>query len=159
MTKYLPALFLPAFVATSLAAQQVPAVHRWAPIVVRQDVRLDLDTSSVGSTDHQRRVWLRWTLPTGVPEYASIEVEERYVDCARAQTRLLAGQDITIDNGTGRAETRFLDGQDVNISSGALRLPTPKASSGLDSTWHHPTQGSLLAEAVEAVCRWAEAGA
>src|SRR6059036_992297 len=47
MTKYLPGLLLPAFVATSLTAQQVHAVHRWAPLVARQDVRLELDTSSV----------------------------------------------------------------------------------------------------------------
>ncbi len=140
MTTYLPALLLPAFVATSLAAQQLSKVHRWAPLVARQDVRLELDTSNVRSTDHQRRVWLRWTFPTGVPEFASVELEERYVDCRRARTRLLAGQNITIDNGTASA-------------------PTPKVVSGPDSTWHSPTQGSLVAEAGDAVCRWAEAGA
>jgi len=140
LTRYLPPLLPTFFIATSLTAQHVARVHRWATLVVRQDVRLELDTSTVRSTDHQRRVWLRWTFPTGVPEYASVELEERYVDCARAQTRLLAGQDINIANGTASA-------------------PTPKLVSGPDTTWHRPTQGSLVAEAVAAVCRWPEAGA
>jgi hypothetical protein len=64
-----------------------------------------------------------------------VEVEERDVDCARGDTRLLAGSEVTIDNGTPSA-------------------PAAIAVSGTDSVWHQPSRGSLVAEAVQAACRW-----
>src|SRR2546429_5001192 len=45
-------------------------------------------------TDHQRRVWLRWTFPTPVPDLADVQLERREVDCRRGQTRILSTEDV-----------------------------------------------------------------
>jgi hypothetical protein len=117
-----------------LDAQQRASAHHWTTVVARQDVRIELDANAVRASDHQRHVSLRWTFPTAVAHYASVELEERDVDCARGDTRLLAGSEVTIDNGTSSA-------------------PAALAVSGADSIWHQPSRGSLVAEAVQAVCR------
>src|SRR5207249_9242308 len=65
----------------SRASPQQPApVHRWTPVVAKPDVRIELDTATATRTDHQRRVWLRWTFPTPVPDLADVQLDRREVD-------------------------------------------------------------------------------
>src|SRR3989441_5800380 len=131
MIKTLPTLVLSLTAFTSGASQQPAPVHRWTPVVAKPDVRIELDTATATRTDHQRRVWLRWTFPTPVPDLADVQLERREVDCVRAQTRVLS-----TDDSSGR------------------RAVTDSAA-----VWTHPSRGSLEHQALEAVCRWVEAGA
>ena len=131
MTRCIPAFLLLTVSFTPLSGQQPTSSHRWRTLVAAPDVRIDLDTASVQPVDHQRRVWLRWTFPTPVPDLADVQLERREVDCVRAQTRVLS-----TDDSSGR------------------RAVTDSAA-----VWTHPSRGSLEHQALEAVCRWVEAGA
>jgi hypothetical protein len=132
MIKYLAATLLLACGAASLVAQQTDAVHRWTPVLKHADVRVELDTASVKSVDHQRRVWLRWTFPTPVPDFADVEIERRDIDCARSATRTLATRDVSLFDGA---------------TSGAALVVNDSST-----VWIHPSRGSLEAEVVEAIC-------
>src|SRR5947209_16783067 len=94
MIKTLPTLVLSLTAFTSGASQQPAPVHRWTPVVAKPDVRIELDTATATRTDHQRRVWLRWTFPTPVPDLADVQLERREVDCRRGQTRILSTEDV-----------------------------------------------------------------
>src|SRR2546421_8328429 len=94
MIKTLPTLVLSLDAFTSGASQQPAPVHRWTPVVAKPDVRIELDTATTTRTDHQRRVWLRWTFPTPVPDVADVQLERREVDCRRGQTRILSTEDV-----------------------------------------------------------------
>src|SRR5256885_16884165 len=93
MIKTLPTLVLSLAAFTSGASQQPAPVHRWAPVVAKPDVRIELDTATATRTDHQRRVWLRWTIPTPAPDLADVQLERREADCRRGQKRNLATDD------------------------------------------------------------------
>src|SRR5437762_14347218 len=134
MIKTLPTLVLSLAAFTSGASQQPAPVHRWTPVVAKPDVRIELDTATATRTDHQRRVWLRWTFPTPVPDLADVQLERREVDCRRGQTRILSTEDV-----------RGQQPQRVATDSTAV--------------WIRPGPGSLEEQALIAVCRWAEAGA
>src|SRR6266516_755620 len=134
MIKSLPTLVLALATFTSGASQQPAPVHRWTPVVAKPDVRIELDTASATRTDHQRRVWLRWTFPTAVPDLADVQLERREVDCRRGQTRILSTESV---RGQG----------------------APRVASDSTAVWVRPGQGSLEEQALMAVCRWAEAGA
>src|SRR6266516_4748926 len=134
MIKTLPTLVLSLAAFTSGASQQPAPVHRWTPVVAKPDVRIELDTATATRTDHQRRVWLRWTFPTPVPDLADVQLERREVDCRRGQTRILSTEDV--------------GGQ-----------PPPRILSDSTAVWIRPGPGSLEEQALIAVCRWAEAGA
>src|SRR5438132_5781351 len=103
MIKTLPTLVLSLAAFTSEASQQPAPVHRWTPVVAKPDVRIELDTATATRTDHQRRVWLRWTFPTPVPDLADVQLERREVDCRRGQTRILSTEDV----GGDRKSTRL----------------------------------------------------
>src|SRR6266568_2896515 len=134
MIKTLPTLVLSLAAFTSGASQQPAPVHRWTPVVAKPDVRIELDTASATRTDHQRRVWLRWTFPTAVPDLADVQLERREVDCRRGQTRILSTESV-------------------------LGQRAPRVLSDSTAVWVRPGQGSLEEQALMAVCRWAEAGA
>ncbi len=131
MTRYGPAFMLLTVGFTPVSGQQPNESHRWRTLVAAPDVRIELDTASVQPVNHHRRVWLRWTFPTPVPDLADFQLERREVDCARAQTRVLG-----TDDESGR-----------------------RAASDSSAVWIHPSRGSLEHQALEAVCRWVEAGA
>ena len=115
-----------------LAAQATKPPHHWAPLVRHADVRVELDTTSLVARDHQRRVWLRWTFPTGMPDYADVQLEQREVDCTGPTTRVLATQDVSVFDG--------------RPSSSAL----VRRDSG--TVWVQPGAGSLVAQVVRALC-------
>src|SRR5438046_9527506 len=94
MIKTLPTLVLSLAAFTSGASQQPAPVHRWTPVVAKPDVRIELDTATATRTDHQRRVWLRWTFPTPVPDLADVQLDRREVDCRRGQARMLSTEDV-----------------------------------------------------------------
>ena len=131
MTRCGPAFMLLTVGFTPVSGQQPNESHRWRTLVAAPDVRIELDTASVQPVNHHRRVWLRWTFPTPVPDLADFQLERREVDCARAQTRVLG-----TDDSSGR-----------------------RAASDSAAVWIHPSRGSLEHQALEAVCRWVEAGA
>jgi hypothetical protein len=149
MIKTLPTLVFSVAAFTSAAGQQPGPVHRWTPVVAKPDVSIELDTATATRTDHQRRVWLRWTFPMPLPDRVDVQLERRDVDCRRGQTRILSTQDVR-----GQEPPRLA------ADSTALRgrQPPPVAT---DSTavWIRPGAGSLEEQALIAVCRWAEAGA
>ena len=147
MTRYGPAFMLLTVGFTPVSGQQPNESHRWRTLVAAPDVRIELDTASVQPVNHHRRVWLRWTFPTPVPDLADFQLERREVDCARAQTRVLGTDD---SSGRRRAQPRVLRTDD---SSGR------RAASDSAAVWIHPSRGSLEHQALEAVCRWVEAGA
>jgi len=134
MIKTLPTLVLPLAAFTSGASQQPAPVHRWTPVVAKPDVRIELDTATATRTDHQRRVWLRWTFPTPVPDLADVQLDRREVDCRRGQTRILSTEDVR--------------GQQP-----------PRVATDSTAVWIRPGPGSLEEQTLIAVCRWAEAGA
>ncbi len=140
MIRNLLGLLLTAVPLASVMPQQPEPAHRWAPVVTQTDVRIDLDTVRIKSTDHRRRVWLRWTFPTAAPDFADIQIEGRDIDCAHADTRIMSTQDVTVfDGAPSVAPVRI-----VNDSTGP---------------WIHPSRGSLEDLVVSAVCRWRTAGA
>src|SRR2546426_4032177 len=108
MIKTLPTLVLSLTAFTSGASQQPAPVHRWTPVVAKPDVRIELDTATATRTDHERRVWLRWTFPTPVPDLADVQLERREVDCRRGQTRILSTEDVG-----GQQPPRILSTEDV----------------------------------------------
>ena len=148
MIKTLPTLVLSLAAFTSGASQQPAPVHRWTPVVAKPDVRIELDTATATRTDHQRRVWLRWTFPTPVPDLTDVQLERREVDCARGLTRVLAVE---------THEARPSLTADGVATPPASRPPDTVSSS--DSVWHVVSSGSLADIVVKAVCRWPEAGA
>ncbi len=135
---------------TSLNGQASTWRHRWRTLVNAPDVRIELDTANVQPLDHQRRVWLRWTFPTPVPDLADAQLERRDVDCARAQTRVLTTQESLSARYPVPPGTTALP-----FSAGSLG----RAVSDSAGAWVRPSRGSLEHQALEAVCRWAEAGA
>jgi hypothetical protein len=149
MIKTLPTLVLSLAAFSSGASQQPAPVHRWAPVVTKPDVRIELDTATATRTDHQRRVWLRWTFATP-PDLADVQLERREVDCRRRQTRILSTEAVG-----GRQPPRLAP--DSTEAVGGQRPPRI----AMDSTaaWIRPGPGSLDEQALIAVCRWAEAGA
>ena len=145
MIKSLPTLVLSLAALTSGASEQVAPVHRWTPVVAKPDVRIELDTATATRTDHQRRVWLRWTLPTPVPDLADVQVESREVDCRRGQTRILSTEDVR--------------GQRALRGPGLPADTTAPVRRDSTAVWIRPSHGSLEEQALIAVCQWAEAGA
>src|SRR2546429_9256084 len=99
-------------------------------------------------TDHQRRVWLRWTFPTPVPDLADVQLERREVDCRRGQTRILSTEDVG-----GQQPPRILSTEDVRGQQ------PPRVATDSTAVWIRPGPGSLEEQTLIAVCRWAEAGA
>ena len=148
MIKTLPTLVLSLAAFTSGASQQPAPVHRWAPVVAKPDVRIELDTATATRTDHQRRVWLRWTFPTPVPDLADVQLDRREVDCRRGQTRILSTEDVG-----GQQPPRILSTEDVRGQQ------PPRVATDSTAVWIRPGPGSLEEQALIAVCRWAEAGA
>ena len=133
-------LLLSAVGPIPVAAQQIQPTHHWATIVQRPDARVELDTGSVASTDQGRRVWLRWTFPTGMADFSDMHLEQREVDCVRPVSRVVSRQDVSVFDGSrsfGRPEV---------VSDSAAR-------------WRGPGRGSLDAAVVAAVCGGAKAGA
>src|SRR5947207_15807266 len=110
MIKSLPTLVLALAAFTSGASQQPAPVHRWTPVVAQPDVRIELDTASATRTDHQRRVWLRWTFLTPVPDLADVQLERREVDCRRGQTRILSTENVL-----GQGAPRVLRNSTENV--------------------------------------------
>ena len=148
MIKGLPTLVLTLAAFSSGASQQQPApVHRWTPVVAKPDVRIELDTAAATRTDHQRRVWLRWTIPTPVPDRVDIQLERREVDCRRGQTRVLSTENV----GSLRPPRVAADSTAVEIS--------PLLVTADSTVWIRPGHGSLEEQALNAVCRWIQAGA
>src|ERR1051325_9263027 len=136
------AVFLPALASTQ---QQ----HRWAPLVLSDGQQVDVDTVTIRSLDGVRQVWLRWhfnrwpfdrgphlllgnQLPNLFPSY---QLEQRDLDCAKAQTRVLTKVNFYVDD-TGRANT------------------APVTASESEAAWHRPSSGSLVSLALAAACRW-----
>src|SRR5439155_6995774 len=117
MIKTLPTLVLSLAAFTSGASQQPAPVHRWTPVVAKPDVRIEPDTATATQTDHQRRVWLRWTIPTPVPDLADVQLERREVDCRRGQTRILSTAEVG-----GQQPARILS------TEGVRGEPTPSAA-------------------------------
>ena len=150
MIKSLPTLVLALAAFTSGASQQPAPVHRWTPVVAKPDVRIELDTASAIRTDHQRRVWLRWTFPTAVPDLADVQLERREVDCRRGQTRILSTESVL-----GQRAPHVLSDSTENVRGQGA----PRVASDSTAVWVRPGQGSLEEQALMAVCRWAEAGA
>ena len=138
----------------SLNGQASGSPHRWRTLVNAPDVRIELDTANVQPLDHQRRVWLRWTLPTPVPDLADAQLERREVDCARAQTRVLTTQESLRRRGL-----RLADERPHPLDELLAPEVQPSAVSDSAGAWVRPSRGSLEHQALEAVCRWAEAGA
>ncbi len=135
MTRSKPALLLLAVVAAPLGAQQSPPTHYWATILKRADAQVELDTGAVpaaAGTSHERRVWLRLTHATGVPDFADIHIEWREVDCARPASRVLSTQDVSVFDGSRSARRP------------AVVFDSPR--------WIEPTRGSLDAAIAAAVC-------
>jgi hypothetical protein len=132
MLKYLPALLLIVNRGALLSAQAPKPSHQWRPVLHQSGVRVELDTTTVIAPDHQRRVWLRWTFPTGMPDYADVQLEQREVDCTRSATRILATQDASVFD--GKPST----GAVVRRDTGAV--------------WVEPRTGSLDAQVVKAIC-------
>ena len=148
MIKTLPTLVLSLAAFTSGASQQPAPVHRWTPVVAKPDVRIELDTATATRTDHQRRVWLRWTFPTPVPDLADVQLERREVDCRRGQTRILSTEDVG-----SQQPPRILSTEDVRGQQ------PPRVTTDSTAVWIRPGPGSLEEQTLIAVCRWAEAGA
>ena len=132
MLKCIPVLLVMVSESAMLAAQATKPPHHWAPLVRRADVGVELDTASLVARDHQRRVWLRWTFPTGMPDYADVQLEQREVDCTGPTTRVLATQDASVFDG------RPSWGPLVRRDSGTV--------------WVQPGAGSLVAQVVKALC-------
>src|SRR5437870_10026346 len=162
MTRCIPAFLLLTVSFTPLSGQQPTSSHRWRTLVAAPDVRIDLDTASVQPMDHQRRVWLRWTFPTPVPDLADVQLERREVDCRRGQTRILSTEDVG-----GQQPPRILSTEDVGGQQPPRILSTedvrgqqpPRVATDSTAVWIRPGPGSLEEQALIAVCRWAEAGA
>jgi len=150
MIKSLPTLVLALVEFTPGTSQQPAPVHRWTPVVAKPDVRIELDTASATRTDHQRRVWLRWTFPTAAPDLADVQLERREVDCRRGQTRILSTESVL-----GQRAPRVLSDSTENVRGQGA----PRVASDSTAVWIRPGQGSLEEQALMAVCRWAEAGA
>ncbi len=134
MIKTLPTLVLSLAAFTSGASQQPAPVHRWTPVVAKPDVRIELDTGTATRTDHQRRVWLRWTFPTPVPDLADVQLERREVDCRRGQTRILSTEDVG-----GQQPPRILSTEDVR----GQQPPRVTTDSPAASARYHGFHGSL----------------
>jgi hypothetical protein len=132
MRRYLPALLLILYRGALLPAQASKPPHEWKTVFHKTGVQLELDSTNLVALDHQRRVWLRWTFPTGLPDYADVRLEQREVDCTRPATRILATQDASVFDG--------------KRSTGTL------VQSDTGAVWVEPSTGSLDAEAVKAIC-------
>ena len=132
MLRYVPALFLMVSSGACLAAQAAKPSRQWKTVVHRTDVQVELDTATVAALDHPRRVWLRWTFSTGMPDYTDVQLEQREVDCARPATRILATQDASVFD--GKPPTGAL----VRRDSGAV--------------WVEPSTGSLDAQVLKVIC-------
>ena len=77
-------------------------------------------------------MWLRWTSPTAVADFASVQLEQRDADCARPATRILATQDASTFD--------------------AVQATGPLVRSDTGAVWVRPSTGSLEAQVVKAVC-------
>jgi len=119
-----------------VVAQRPPTAHRWAPLVVTQGDRIDLDTAVVELINPLRRVWIRWVFDLGVAgSSVDYQLEQREVDCALGQTRVLAAEYFSVN--------------EAGFSTHAPSTPSPS-----DMAWHRPAAGSLNAMVVSAVCQW-----
>ena len=135
MFKFAPALLLTVIGGAPLAAQAAKVAkpfHQWKTVLRQAGAEAELDTATVVALDHQRRVWLRWTFPTGMPDYADVQLEQREVDCARPATRILAKQDASVFDGKPSAG--------------------PLVRSDTGAAWVEPSKGSLDAQVVKAIC-------
>src|SRR5712692_4116946 len=136
-----PTFFL---LALSTGFQVPPMQHYWAPLVLTSSERIDIDTASISITAPSvRRVWLRWNLNAGVGAY---DLELRDLDCASNRTRTIERRHVVPVGAAG--EPRF------------LRDPEDAAAESLSATeasWQTPIHGSLLAQVLDAACRFTKA--
>jgi hypothetical protein len=118
--------------------------HYWAPLVQTSSERIDIDTASISViTPNVRRVWLRWDLNAGVgatfgpgyqPQY---DLELRDVDCSSNRTRTIERRHVAPVGATGAGESL----------------------SATEASWQTPIHDSLLAQVLDAACRFTKAGA
>jgi len=142
----------PTFLLLALMTNfQVPPMqHYWVPLVLTSSERIDIDTASINITAPSfRRVWLRWDLNTGVrptlgPQY---DLELRDLDCASNRTRTIERRHV------GAILQAVLPAVPVGAAGAAESLSATEAS------WQTPIHGSLLAQALDAACRFTKAGA
>ena len=131
MLRSVPALLIMVSSGGPLAAQAAKPAHQWKTVVQRTDARVEVDTTTIVVLDHARRVWLRWTFSTGMPDYTDVQLEQREVDCARPATRILATQDASVFDG---------------------KPPTALVRRDSGAVWVEPSTGSLDAQVVKVLC-------
>src|SRR5713226_888708 len=86
---------LSASAAFPAAAQRGSPVHRWAPLLLIEADRAEIDTATIHTVNSMVQVWLRWATATGVPDMPGVySLEQRQVDCGQQRARVVQTVDV-----------------------------------------------------------------